>query len=43
MRKCADCGYWFNDRCIYDGPEDWAPCAQDEYDETYEEYKEDEQ
>lgn len=41
---CRNCGYCWADvdgdgmpisleYCHFDGPDDWAPCAQDEYDE----------
>lgn len=41
MSECEkmNCGYWFkgeNDLfscCHFEGPVDWAPCEQDEYEE----------
>jgi len=44
---CFNCGYMYADcdeegnpitleYCHYEGPADWAPCAQDEYDEERE-------
>lgn len=44
MNRCFNCGYMWADRdddgvaitgeyCHYVGPDDWAPCAQDDYDE----------
>ena len=37
--KCSDnCGYWWQDEnesypsCHYEGPNAWAPCAQEEFD-----------
>lgn len=44
MRECFNCGYWWADLdedgtpisleyCHYEGPDAWAPCAQNEYDE----------
>ena len=51
MTRCERCGYWWADcdeegepislpYCHYDGPDEWAPCAQDDYEEepTFEEY-----
>ena len=46
---CITCGYCWADvnedgepesfeYCHFDGPEGWAPCAQDEYDEEVEHY-----
>lgn len=40
----CNCGYWWEDLneygepislayCHYDGPDEWAPCVQDEYNE----------
>lgn len=38
--KCKECGYWRKEecetypRCHFEGPDDWAPCAQeDDYEE----------
>lgn len=34
-----NCGYWWKDdgeryaRCHFEGPDGWAPCEQDEYEE----------
>ena len=44
MNRCFGCGYWWadcdedgtpitNEYCHYEGPDAWAPCAQDDYDE----------
>ena len=36
MSRCERCSYWWqedyenNPSCHYEGPESWAPCAQDE-------------
>jgi hypothetical protein len=49
MSRCTNCGYYWADcdengapisleYCHYIGPEDWAPCAQNDY---YEEPEED--
>lgn len=51
MSRCEQCGYWWADcdeegesislpYCHYVGPDEWAPCAQDGYEEepTFEEY-----
>ena len=50
MSECCNCGYWWADcddngepisleYCHYEGPDDWAPCAQDyEEEPTFEEY-----
>ena len=46
MSRCEQCGYWWADvdedgetisypSCHYEGPDDWAPCAQDEYEQEY--------
>lgn len=45
MARCADgCGYYWQEKgevrpsCHYQGPEEWAPCAQEEehdWDERY--------
>ena len=44
MSRCFNCGYMWsdvdeygniltNEYCHFDGPDGWAPCEQDEYDE----------
>lgn len=49
---CKHCGYCWADRdddgtpisleyCHYEGPDEWAPCAQDDYYEEHEEPEED--
>ena len=51
MSRCEQCGYQWPDvdengelisapYCHYEGPDEWAPCAQDEYVEDYD-YEED--
>lgn len=36
---CKDCPYWWKEecenyaRCHYEGPENWAPCEQEEVDD----------
>ena len=43
--KCKECGYWWQEecetypRCHFEGPDDWAPCAQEN---DYEEPEHDE-
>lgn len=33
--RCDNCGYWWQEAgedypsCHYEGPDEWAPCAQD--------------
>ena len=52
MSRCTNCGYHWADcdengapisleYCHYVGPEDWAPCAQDDYEEPEEDYYDD--
>jgi hypothetical protein len=37
--KCAECGYYWQEEderfpcCHFEGPNGWAPCEQEEYDE----------
>ena len=39
MNRCENCGYHYKDDddrfpcCHFEGPEGWAPCEQDEYEE----------
>ena len=51
MSRCEQCGYQWPDvdengelisapYCHYEGPDEWAPCAQDDYEEDYD-YEED--
>lgn len=37
--RCENCGYYWQDEedkyphCHFEGPDGWAPCEQDEYEE----------
>lgn len=39
--KCAECGYCWQAEdeeyptCHFEGPEGWAPCEQEEYEDEY--------
>lgn len=39
MSRCSDCGYYWQEEgerfpcCHFEGPNGWAPCEQEEYDE----------
>lgn len=39
---CANCGYWWQEEwedypsCHYEGPTEWAPCEQDDFQDTEE-------
>ena len=54
MTRCEQCGYQWPDvdeegnvisapYCHYEGPDEWAPCAQDEYDYGHEPYPDEEE